>query len=365
MMEYMDQTAEMKIPFELKSLCGRVRAELSAESVWIGTTVYPDCPVWRVWYDGRPMIDTSTVGLMTEAGPLAYAMRLVKVSRHRPQTGIGPARSVIARFAARDGRELEVTLRVTELSAFCGVREIAKTRDRKAGDRLAGQGLSITRFPEGSVLLGMGETPNAEGERPQVRFAPSGKVIAWWRHGLEQHAVFFDRPGDLAVRRFGVLPQVASLPVADGRAGCGHLFLTVPFTKAELPAPVFGEGLTPAYRAAFELALGRNEASDDFWVMRGEPGEFAVVARRCGRVWRVGGLVSEPMTLTVRFEDLWLRMSPELRVLHYTVEILRDPIRDEAGDHIEESFAAQAPDVRVALDAAKNGGFLLTFRPEV
>ena len=197
-----------------------------------------------------------------------------------------------------------------------------------------------------------------------MRFAPGGKLVAWWRHGLEQHAVFFDRPGDLAARRFGALERVEELIVADGRQGCEHLFLTVPFTRAALPEPVFGEAVTPAFRAAFELLLGRDGAGDDFWVIRGEPGEFAVAARRQGDLWRVAGVTAEAQTLTVRFEDLWLRMPAELRALRYTVAILRDPLKGEAEDRVEETFPDQAPDVRVALDLAKSGGFVLTFSPE-
>jgi len=348
----------------LDSPAKRVRAELAVETVWIGTTVYPACPVWRVWYDDRPVIDTSTLGVMTKKGPLATGMRLVKATRHRPQTGIGPGRELRARFADRGGRDLDVCIRVTDLSAFCSVK-VARSRTRPGRD------LSVTRFPEGSALLGKGETSNAERRTPnaergggglQVRFVPSGKVVAWWRHGTEQHAVFFDRPADLAERRFGAIGTIESLPVENGRQGCEHLFLTVPFTKAMLPAPAFGAAVTPAYRAAFELLLGRG--GDDFWVIRGEPGEFAVGARRQGGVWQVGGITADARTLTVRFEDLWLRMPPELRSLRYAVEILRDPTKGETGDRVEESFAGQAPDVRVALDLAASGGFVLTFRPE-
>ena len=353
-----------QLPLTLLSPAKRVQAEMSVETVWIGATVYPECPVWRVWYDGFPVVDTSTIGLMTDAGPLAYGLRFVKATRHRPQTGIGPGRSLVARFAARDGRELEITLRVTDLSAFCAARQPHK-REPDGAD------LSLTRFPQGSVLLGRESSPTSDlrppvsGEsRPEVRFAPIGKLVAGWRHGLEQHAVFFDRPGDLAVRRFGAMHAVDVLDVADGRKGCEHLFLTVPFTKAALPEPVFGEALTPAYRAAFERVLGRGETSDDFWMMRGEPGAFAVAARRSGAVWQVAGVTAEAQTLTVRFEDLWLRMPPELRALHYAVEILRDPVKGEPGDRVEESFAEQAPDVRVALDLAKNGGFVITFTPK-
>ena len=99
-------------------------------------------------------------------------------------------------------------------------------------------------------------------------------------------------------------------------------------------------------------------------MIRGEPGVFAVVAQRRGAVWRVCGLTGESRTLTVRFEDMWLRMPAELRALSYTVEIFRDPNAKEQGSCIEESFADQAPDVRIALDLSANGGFLLTFQPE-
>jgi len=173
----------------LQSPAKRVRAEVAVETVWIGTTVYPECPVWRVWYDGRPVVDISTAGLTTETGPLAYGMRWVKSTRHRPQTGIGPGREIRARFADRGGRELELMLRVTDLSACCAVRQPRKRKQ-------ASVDLSVTRFPKGSVLLENKGMPNARPEEPQVRFVPSGKLVAFWRHGLEQHLVFFDRPGD-------------------------------------------------------------------------------------------------------------------------------------------------------------------------
>jgi hypothetical protein len=379
-------------PLTLRSPEGRVRAELAVETVWIGATVYPGCPVWRVWCGDRLVVDTSTIGLLPQAGgPLAYGMTFVKATRHRPQTGIGPGRMIKARFAARDARELEVMIRVTDLSAFCSVREVGRGPSRAHYKQETERSLSaaacsdtvrrfsveahdlcITRFPQGSVRLGGGETLNAqratfnaEGGRPQVFLSPTGKVIAFWRHGLEQHIVFFDRPGDLAVRRFGALEHIDELVVADGRQGCNHLFLTVPFTKTALPLPFFGEAVTPAFRTAFEMILGCGMTSDDFWMLRGEPGEFAIAARRQGNVWQVAGVTAASLTLTMRFEELWLRMPAELRALTYTVGILRDPLKNEAGDCIEESFPKQAPDVRVALDLAKSGGFLITYRPQL
>ncbi|MDR2849336.1 MAG: hypothetical protein LBW77_02170, partial [Verrucomicrobiota bacterium] len=106
------------LPCVLFSPARRVRAEVAVETVWIGATVYPECPVWRVWFDDWPVVDTSTAGLATAEGPLAYGMKLMKAVRHRPQTGIGPARSLVARFVDRSGSELELTLRVTDMSAF-------------------------------------------------------------------------------------------------------------------------------------------------------------------------------------------------------------------------------------------------------
>jgi hypothetical protein len=81
-------------------------------------------------------------------------------------------------------------------------------------------------------------------------------------------------------------------------------------------------------------------------------------------VWRVAGVTAAAQTLTVRFEDLWLRTPAALRATRYTVQILRDPIAGEDGAVVDETFAGQAPDVRVALDLARDGGFLLTFRPQ-
>ncbi|MDD4102202.1 MAG: glycoside hydrolase family 97 C-terminal domain-containing protein [Kiritimatiellae bacterium] len=355
---------------ELVSPAKRVRAEVGVETVWIGSTVYPDCPVWRVWFDARLVLDTSTMGLAPRTGtPLTCGMHMAKVSRHRVPTGLGKGHEARVRFAGRDGREFEMRLRVTDMSAFCHVR-MPRSRVQSGTD------LSVTRFPEGSVLWGAeGEfnvqrlTFNAqcptltdETGEPQVRFAPGGKVVAFWRRGSEQHLVFFDRPGELAERRFDVLEQLGGLVVKDGRAGIGMLFQKLPFTKESLIAAVFGEALTPSYRAAFDLVS--SAGGDDFCVMRGEPGQFMVAARRQGAVWTVGGVTSEPRTLTVRFEDLWLRAPAEVRALRYTVNILRDPLPEEAVGLVREVFAGQSPDVRVVLDLARDGGFMLEFVAE-
>lgn len=343
----------------LISPCKRVRAELVVQTVWIENTVFPDALVWRVWFDNHLLVDTSRIGMKTPTGLLAYGLQLQRVTRHRPQTRLGPARACVARLATSDGHELEATLRITDQSVFCSVRQRHKRQQ-------TGCLWACTQFPEASVLLLQPRSDPSDQESPdkypQVRFTPQGKIMAFWQHGLTQHVVLFDRPADLAMQRFPVFAPPQVLLVENGRAGCEHLFLTLPFLNAPVTTTHFGTCVTPAYQAAFALMLS-SAFQDDTWMIRGEPGVFAIVARREGANWQVGGITATARTVTLRFEDLWWRMPEKMRASAYYVTIQRDPIKDERGASIEESFSEQAPDVRIALDLAANGGFLITFRP--
>ena len=118
---------------------------------------------------------------------------------------------------------------------------------------------------------------------------------------------------------------------------------------------MFGEAVTPAARAAFRVFLGLDGAGDDFRVMRGEPDDFLVFARRSGAAWQVGGFTVDATTLTVRFEDVWDLTPPALRATSYGVTVLRD-----GGDAVLTDIA---PDARIFIDLAANGGFLLSFTP--
>ncbi len=115
--------------------------------------------------------------------------------------------------------------------------------------------------------------------------------------------------------------------------------------------------------------------------MRGEPDDFLVFARRLrrsrgdrptgasrrsrgdrptGAVWQVGGFTVDATTLTVRFEDVWNLTPPELRVTSYSVEVLRDGVSAVSPNILP----GIAPDARLFIDLAANGGFLFTFTPE-
>ena len=188
------------------------------------------------------------------------------------------------------------------------------------------------------------------------------------------------RPADLAQARLGTDPAVESLEMADGRDLLTAAFAVVPFvcgpfsggsqlvataqnpggsqlvaTANSLPEPTFGEAVTPAARAAFRVFLGLDGAGDDFRVMRGEPDDFLMFARRIGATWQEGGFTVEATTLTVRFEDVWDLTPPALRATSYGVTVLRD-----GGDAVLTDIA---PDARIFIDLAANGGFLLSFTP--
>ena len=189
------------------------------------------------------------------------------------------------------------------------------------------------------------------------------------------------RPADLAEARLATDPAVDSLALADGRDLLTAAFCVVPFAHGPLPEPVFGEAVTPAARAAFRAFLGIDGGGEAFHVMRGEPDDFLVFARRLrrsrgdrptgavrrsrgdrptGAVWQVGGFTVDATTLTVRFEDVWNLTPPELRVTSYSVEVLRDGVSAVS----QNILPGIAPDARLFIDLAANGGFLFTFTPE-
>ena len=189
------------------------------------------------------------------------------------------------------------------------------------------------------------------------------------------------RPADLAEARLATDPAVDSLALADGRDLLTAAFCVVPFAHGPLPEPVFGEAVTSAARAAFRAFLGIDGEGDAFHVMRGEPDDFLVFARRLrrsrgdrptgavrrsrgdrptGAVWQVGGFSVDATTLTVRFEDVWELTPPDLRVTSYSVEVLRDGVSAVS----QNILPGIAPDARLFIDLAANGGFLFTFTPE-
>ena len=187
-----------------------------------------------------------------------------------------------------------------------------------------------------------------------------------WTEGPEEEPRAWTRPADLAEARLGTDPAPESLALADGRDLLTFAFTVAPFARGPLPEPAFGEAVTPAARAAFRVFLGLDGAGDAFHVLRGEPDDFLVFARRSrgdrptGATWQVGGFTVEATTLTVRFEDVWDLTPPELHATSYSVTVLKDG----ACAILPAILPGIAPDARLFIDLAANGGFLFTFTPE-
>ena len=122
---------------------------------------------------------------------------------------------------------------------------------------------------------------------------------------------------------------------------------------------------TPAAQDALAIA-----ARTTFAPLRGLPDDFLVFAvGLAGTAPSVCGLACSSTTLTVRFEDVWRMIPPDSRALSYTCAVSRDPhAKDppsaQAAGIVRESIPGLAPDARICLDLAENGGFVLTFHPE-
>ena len=199
----------------------------------------------------------------------------------------------------------------------------------------------------------------------------SSVQVAWhdgvlWTSGLGVPDRMWARPADLAAARLALLPPPDALPLAEGADLLAAAFAVVPFARGPLPPPAFGPGVTAAARAAFSLFT--DEARGTLCVLRGEPDDFLVCARRAGAVWTVGAFTVAPTTLTVRVEDLWERLPEAARAFDYRMDVVRDPhAKDTAADRaagvVRETRTGVAPDARICLDLARGGGFTLTLTP--
>ena len=130
---------------------------------------------------------------------------------------------------------------------------------------------------------------------------------------------------------------------------------------------------TPAAQEALALVLPSTRHSSlltrhpsPLHPLRGLPDDFLVFAVVEGTSVTICGLACAATTLTVRFEDVWENLPPERRVFLYSCAVTRDPHAKDPPDCgvVHETLAGLAPDVRICLDLAANGGFVLTFQPE-
>ena len=125
-------------------------------------------------------------------------------------------------------------------------------------------------------------------------------------------------------------------------------------------------GWTAAAREAIRVA-----ETSPIRPVRGMPDDFIVFAAGLDGAspLAVCGIACEATTLTVRFEDVWALLPPSQRRFSYACSAIRDPngkdgLQPAADGMVRETLAGLAPDVRIAIDLADNGGFTLAFEPE-
>lgn len=121
---------------------------------------------------------------------------------------------------------------------------------------------------------------------------------------------------------------------------------------------------TPVHRMAFDLVCGRSRPRwDETRFLRGEIGEYAVVARRAGSVWQVGAITgAEGRVLTVRLADFL----PGDPARTYTLTVLRDPLPGETRPRdgvVREDFAGVDAEDRPRFELPRGGGILLRLEP--
>ena len=139
----------------------------------------------------------------------------------------------------------------------------------------------------------------------------------------------------------------------------------------EFPSPVGvftweAASLTLAAQAALAVLQGVPAPE----LLRGEADDFAVFFRFTETSFAIAGLTRERTTLTVRVEDVWSRLSPAQRAYCYRCAVVRDVHAKDAAEQqaagvVQETLDDLAPDVRICLDLAAHGGFVLTFTPQL
>lgn len=130
-------------------------------------------------------------------------------------------------------------------------------------------------------------------------------------------------------------------------------------TQPRPPTAALEHDSTPAHRAAFALVCGAGAACwDETRFLRGEIGEFVVVARRLGDVWQVAGITgADGRVLSVRLEDFLHDRTNQT----YRLTILRDPLPGEsaADGMVQETFDGVDAFDKPRLQLLPRGGFVL------
>ena len=342
---------EQSVKRSIVSPSGLIRIEVAVDTLWVGTTVHPHVLTWSLFFKGNPGVTPSFFRFgLPGAEPLAYGIKEFEISEC--SAADAPVRLYKVTAGNAKGERIGVTFALTDQKAVCSYRPSV----RGLYDR------TLTTFPGGASYL----NPEADLYAPHLFFTPHGQLIAYQQLPFLFQAWCFERPGELATSRFPLADPPKTLEVTSAERGINLLFTDFPFWTQKPEIIGFSPEVTEVYESAFLWMASRPQEIDDTWMPRGEPGDFAILARRLGKRWQVAGLSSTDKVLTIRLEDL-LRRTPEAeRAEAYSVEIIRDPNSNESSlpSPVHERFDGLSPEIKTVLDIRAGGGFMLTFTPD-
>jgi hypothetical protein len=395
----------------LRSPDGRVELRFALADWCADGHRHANAPMWQVFFDDHPMLRSSLLGLALQNAPaLAEGFCIEGVTRPRCRRGEKPGfptdsadifSALVVKLRESSGlqRRLDLLFRCHASGVAARVR---LPRQRGLAQMPTPDMRAVFRFPE-DTLVWTAKDGRFETQPLELLTAPCaapltlnyahGKMASLFvanpltptRDGLAlvpaERADAMRTPWESPWLVFALADRPCALCACDAwlracdvampaRAisECAVANCALPFLRmaAELPMPS-GPRATPAHRLAAtaihtDVVLKENEEKR---FLRGEIGEFMVVAQKRGDVWQVAGITgAEGRVLTVRLEDC---LPEEKTNRKYRLQIQRDSLPNEpAGPDgvVTEFFDGVDRFDLPRLELPPGGGFLLRLTPQ-
>ena len=395
----------------LRSPDGRVELRFALADWCADGHRHAGAPMWQVSFDDRPLLRSSLLGLALPNAPAlteGFCVEGVTRPRHRyaEKTGFSKDSANTYSELVVELREQSESQRRLDLIFRCHANGVAARvrlpRQRDLAQATLPDVRAVFRFPEDTLAWtfagGRFETRPMEAlaapcAAPLTLNYAHGKMAGLFvandltptRDGLAlvpaERAdmvrtpwespwlvlALADRPCALCACDAWLRECAVATPARtiseSAVANCA-----LPFLRMASESPMaFGPRATPAHRLAAAVihANAGLEENEKMRFLRGEIGEFMVVAQKRGDVWQVAGITgAEGRVLTVRLEDF---LPAENMNRKYRLQIQRDPLPNEpAGPdgEVTEFFDGVDRFDLPRLELPPGGGFLLRLAPD-
>jgi hypothetical protein len=395
----------------LRSPDGRVELRFALADWCADGHRHASAPMWQVFFDGHPMLRSSLLGLAPQNAPaLADGFCVESVTRSHCQRDENPGfpkdsaaffSELVVKLREQSGlqRRLDLIFRCHASGVAACVR---LPRQRGLAQTMLPDVRAVFRFPEDTLVWtakdGRFESPPLEALKapcaaPLTLNYAHGKMASLFvandltptRDGLAlvpaERADMVRTPWESPWLVLALADRPCALCACDAWlrecevatpartisesavANCA-----LPFLRMASESPMaFGPRATPAHRLAAAVihANAGLEENEKMRFLRGEIGEFMVVAQKRGDVWQVAGITgAEGRVLTVRLEDF---LPAENMNRKYRLQIQRDPLPNEpAGPdgEVTEFFDGVDRFDLPRLELPPGGGFLLRLAPD-